>query len=122
MLCRNHTVPGAPPKTSVRMIVQRAAAGPDRKSRKGRPPLPEDGLLAEIKAVITDMPCSSYGYARVWAVLRRLAITGGRQPPNRKRVYRVMRVHGLLMASDNAANLRRARKNPAATKTRPPTA
>jgi putative transposase len=63
--------------------------------RRGRPPLPEDGLLADIKAVIADMP--SYGYGRVWAVLRRQAIAEGRQPVNRKRVYRVMRVHGLLL-------------------------
>ena len=39
----------------------------------------------------------SYGYGRVWAVLRRQAIAEGRQPVNRKRVYRVMRVHGLLL-------------------------
>ena len=32
------------------------------------------------KAVIADMP--SYGYARVWAVLRRDAIAEGRAPVN----------------------------------------
>ena len=35
--------------------------------RRGRPPLPEEALLAEIEAVIDDMP--SYGYARIWARL-----------------------------------------------------
>jgi putative transposase len=74
-------------------VAERAAGRP--RKRRGRPPLPEDGLLADIKAVIADMP--SYGYARVWAVLRRQAIAEGRQPVNRKRVYRVMRVHGLLL-------------------------
>ena len=34
---------------------------------------------------------------RVWAVLRRQAMGAGRPPVNRKRVYRVMRVHGLLL-------------------------
>ena len=63
--------------------------------RRGRPPLPQDELLANIKAVIAEMP--SYGYARVWAVLRRKARAEGRAPVNRKRVYRVMRVHGLLL-------------------------
>ena len=63
--------------------------------RRGRPPLPDDDLVADIKAVIADMP--SYGYARVWAVLRRLARAHGRTPVNRKRVYRVMRAHGLLL-------------------------
>ena len=77
-----------------RSNVAERAAGRTPK-RRGRPPLPEDGLLADIKAVIADMP--SYGYGRVWAVLRRQAIAEGRQPVNRKRVYRVMRVHGLLL-------------------------
>jgi putative transposase len=63
--------------------------------RRGSPPLPEEALLAEIEAVIDDMP--SYGYARVWARLRRKAMAKGRAPANRKRVYRVMKVHGLLL-------------------------
>jgi len=67
-------------------VTERAAGRPQK--RRGRPPLPVDGLLANIKAVIADMP--SYGYARVWAVLRRQTIAEGRQPVNRKRVYRVM--------------------------------
>ena len=63
--------------------------------RRGRPPLPEEALLAEIETVIDDMP--TYGYARVWARLRRKARAEGRPPANRKRVYRVMKVHGLLL-------------------------
>lgn len=63
--------------------------------RRGRPPLPEEALLAEIETVIEDMP--TYGYARVWARLRRKALTEGRAPANRKRVYRVMKVNGLLL-------------------------
>jgi putative transposase len=63
--------------------------------RRGRPPLPEEALLAEIEAVIDDMP--TYGYARVWARLRRKAVAEGRPAANRKRVYRVMKVHGLLL-------------------------
>jgi putative transposase len=61
----------------------------------GRPPQPEADLLDEIKAVIGEMP--TYGYRRVWAVLRRAAKTQGLQPPNHKRVYRVMKAHGLLL-------------------------
>src|SRR4051794_2631001 len=53
------------------------------------------GLLDEIKAVIGEMP--TYGYRRVWAVLRRAAKAEGLQPPNHKRVYRVMKAHGLLL-------------------------
>jgi putative transposase len=67
-------------------------------SPSGRPGVlqsAEDELLADIKAVIADTP--SYGYARVWAVLRRQARAEGRAWANRKRVYRVMRAHGLLL-------------------------
>ena len=45
----------------------------------GRPPQPEADLLAGIKAVIGEMP--TYGYRRVWAVLRRAAKAEGLQPP-----------------------------------------
>lgn len=61
----------------------------------GRPPLPDGELVAEIKEIIGDMP--SYGYKRVWAILRRRAEEVGRQPINHKRVYRVMKAHGLLL-------------------------
>jgi len=65
------------------------------RQRVGRPPAPADALLAEIKAVIADLP--TYGYRRVHAILRRRAMAEGRQPTNHKRVYRVMTEHGLLL-------------------------
>jgi putative transposase len=65
------------------------------KLKAGRPPLPETELLASIKAIIGEMP--TYGYRRVWAILRRMAEAEGRQAPNHKRVYRVMKAHGLLL-------------------------
>jgi putative transposase len=77
-----------------RSNVAERAAGRTPK-RRGRPPLPDGELLEQIKAVIADMP--SYGHARVWAILRREAIAEGRAPANRKRIYRVMRAHGLLL-------------------------
>lgn len=61
----------------------------------GRPPQPEADLIAEIRAVIGSMP--TYGYRRVWAVLRREADAQGRARPNHKRIYRVMKAHGLLL-------------------------
>ena len=63
--------------------------------RIGRPPQPDEALVAEIKAVIADLP--TYGYRRVHAILRRRALAGGRQPPNHKRVYGAMRRHSLLL-------------------------
>jgi putative transposase len=63
--------------------------------RVGRPPLPEEELVAEIKAVIADLP--TYGYRRVHAILRRRARAEGRPAANHKRVFRVMKVHDLLL-------------------------
>lgn len=61
-------------------------AGPRR--RRGRPPKPDDELVAAIGALIADLP--TYGYRRVHALLRREAEAIGRAAPNPKRVYRVM--------------------------------
>ena len=68
-----------------------------RRPRKplGRPPQPDDDLVAAIKAVIADMP--TYGYRRVHAILCRKARAAGEPLPNHKRVYRVMKAHGLLL-------------------------
>ena len=49
-----------------------------------------------MKAVIVDLP--SYGYRRTWGVLRRQRDQLALPRVNRKRVYRVMREHGLLLA------------------------
>jgi len=62
--------------------------------RRGRSPAPEDELLVQIKAIIAALP--AYGYRRVHALLRREAEEEGR-PPNHKRVWRIMKAHGLLM-------------------------
>jgi len=37
------------------------------------------------------------GCTRVHAILKRQALAAGLKPPNHKRVYRVMKVHGLLL-------------------------
>jgi putative transposase len=50
------------------------------RQRVGRPPVPADALVAEIKAVIADLP--TYGYRRVHAILRRKALAEDRQPAN----------------------------------------
>ena len=63
--------------------------------RRGRPPVPDEELLGPIRTLIADLP--TYGYRRVHALLRRQAEREGRPAPNVKRVYRVMRVHGLLL-------------------------
>jgi putative transposase len=65
---------------------------------RGRPPLPDTELVAEIRLLVAGLP--TYGYRRVHALLRRQAEKAGRAAPNPKRVYRVMKVHGLLLRRD----------------------
>ena len=52
-------------------------------------------VVEEIRRVVGDLP--SYGYRRVWGTLRNERVALGLVPFNAKRVYRVMRTHGLLM-------------------------
>jgi len=65
------------------------------RQRRGRRPQSDTALLAEIKAVIADQP--SYGYRRVHALIRRHREQTSDAPVNVKRVYRVMKLHGLLL-------------------------
>ena len=66
------------------------------KKRVDRPPLPDDKLVVEIKAVIAELP--TYGYRRAHAILKRQALAAGLKPSNHKRVYRVMKVPCCLLA------------------------
>ncbi|UPT35411.1 IS3 family transposase [Pseudomonas amygdali] len=52
-------------------------------------------LVAEIKQQVSELP--SYGYRRVWGLLRREREVQSLAPINVKRVYRVMRDHNLLL-------------------------
>jgi len=73
--------------------------------RRGRPPQPEAALLAEIKAIIAGLP--TYGYRRVHALLRRQRAQAGAPAVNVKRVYRVMKAHGLLLTRHTGADIER---------------
>jgi putative transposase len=74
-------------------LVERLQERPNK--RIGRTPLPDDELVAQIKAVIAELP--TYGYRRVHAILKRQALAADRKLPNHKRIYRVMKAHGLLL-------------------------
>jgi putative transposase len=84
-------------------LIEQMKAQP--RQRVGRPPVPAGELVARIGAVIADLP--TYGYRRVHAILRRKALAEGRQPPNHKRVYRVMKEHGLLLQRHAGGSERR---------------
>ena len=75
------------------LAVQPNTAGPAR--RRGRPAKPETELLAEIKQIIAGQP--TYGYRRVHALIRRRRRKQGDAAVNVKRIYRIMKAHGLLL-------------------------
>jgi len=75
------------------LIAQATAGGPRR--RRGRRAQPEAELLAEIKETIAGQP--TYGYRRVHALIRRRRRQQGGAAVNVKRVYRIMKAHGLLL-------------------------
>jgi putative transposase len=52
-------------------------------------------LLAEIRRLVDQRP--SYGYRRIAALLKRERRSTGQEPVNTKRVYRLMKKHGLLL-------------------------
>ncbi len=55
-------------------------------------------VLLRIHHVIGELP--TYGYRRVWALLRRQAELDGMPAINAKRVYRIMRQNALLLESE----------------------
>ena len=72
---------------------------------RGRRPPPENELLAEIKQVIADQP--TYGYRRVHALIWRDRCQGGGAAVNVKRVYRIMKAHGLLLERHTGGGVER---------------
>ncbi|WP_274270986.1 IS3 family transposase [Escherichia coli] len=58
-------------------------------------------VLLRIHHVIGELP--TYGYRRVWALLRRQAELDGMPAINAKRVYRIMRQNALLLAERKPA-------------------
>jgi putative transposase len=77
-------------------LQQRLRRAADWKDKRRSPARPDDDeALCAIKSVIFDM--GTYGYRRVWGTLRYQGIDGAELPINHKRVYRLMRDHGLLI-------------------------
>ncbi|WP_150755532.1 IS3 family transposase [Pseudomonas fluorescens] len=64
------------------------------KTRRSRP-VNDTELVVEIQQQVSELP--SYGYRRVWGLLRRARETQSLPAINVKRVYRVMRDHNLLL-------------------------
>lgn len=78
--------------------------------------MPDGALITAIRALVADLP--TYGYRRVHALLRRQAEQSGRPAPNVKRVYRVMKVHGLLLQRHAGSGEQRRHEGKVAVRTR----
>lgn len=58
-------------------------------------------LVVEIQRQVSELP--SYGYRRVWGLLRRAREAQSQPAINVKRVYRVMRDHNLLLNAGSSS-------------------
>lgn len=76
-------------------LTARINQAPEEQKPRRRQTLDDAALVDRIRGAVSDLP--SYGYRRVWALLRRQAEQQAQPAVNAKRVYRVMRDHGLLL-------------------------
>jgi putative transposase len=88
-------------RSNLHVRVHRAADWTDR--RKHRHPRDDHALQAELHAVIT--PLATYGYRRAAALVNRRRCEQRRARVNHKRVYRVMREAGWLLARHTGRSL-----------------
>lgn len=75
--------------------VKRRLRGSDYRHVRQPRQVDDEQLVEQLRCCIENLP--SYGYRRAWALLRRQRACQGLSAVNHKRVYRVMRVHGLLL-------------------------
>lgn len=78
-------------RSQLTVRIKQSASPKTRRSR----PVNDAELVAEIQQQVSELP--SYGYRRVWGLLRRARETQLLPAINVKRVYRVMRDHNLLL-------------------------
>ncbi|WP_243438462.1 IS3 family transposase [Fundidesulfovibrio soli] len=76
-------------------LSERLATGP--RNRPSRYSMAQDEVLLPLIREIVDGRLT-YGYRRVCALLNRRLVSMGQPRVNHKRVYRIMRLHGLLLA------------------------
>jgi hypothetical protein len=75
-------------RSNVSVKLARAADWRDGRSARRTD---DAGLVDEVRLLVADLP--SYGYRRVWGMLRCERESRREAPVNAKRVYRVMRKH-----------------------------
>ena len=84
-------------RAQLSLQVNRSADWQDRRCHR-RDDEADAEVLSRILDIISDMP--SYGYRRVWGIMRKQLRDEGLPPVNAKRVYRVMNEHNLLLLHD----------------------
>ncbi|MBJ9260688.1 IS3 family transposase [Citrobacter amalonaticus] len=94
-------------RAQLSLRINRSAGWQDRRCNR-RNDEADAEILSDILDIISDMP--SYGYRRVWGIVRRQRRTEGLQPVNAKRLYRIMREHNLLLLHDKAERPKREHK------------
>jgi putative transposase len=80
-------------RSHIAALLNRPADWTDR--RTAQHSKDDSALLENIRQVVREL--GTYGYRRVWGVLKHQSLDVTRQGPNHKTVYRVMRDHGLLL-------------------------
>ncbi|CAB3768573.1 IS3 family transposase ISRso10 [Paraburkholderia solisilvae] len=76
-------------------VAEKLARPADWKDGRSARKADDADLVDEIRLLVADLP--SYGYRRVWGLLRSERELRCAAPVNVKRIYRVMRVHDLLL-------------------------
>ena len=103
MVCRTMGVSRA----QLSLRINRSADWQDRRCNR-RNEEADAEILSAILNIISDMP--SYGYRRVWGILRKQRRTEGQPPVNAKRLYRIMSEHNLLLLHDKPERPKREHK------------
>ena len=83
------------PRVSRAQLHAMARRSKDWQDRRCKRKPDDTEALSRIHAVIGDLP--TYGYRRIWALLRRRSETDDMAVINAKRIYRIMRQNALLL-------------------------
>ncbi|KFC84363.1 transposase [Hafnia alvei ATCC 13337] len=94
-------------RAQLSLRVKRSADWQDRRCHR-RNDEADAEILSDILDIISDMP--SYGYRRVWGILRKRRRAEGLPPVNAKRLYRIMSEHNLLLLHDKPERPKREHK------------
>lgn len=76
-------------------VAHRRARRAGARDRRGRPAIEDNEVLKQVREIAAQRP--TYGYRRLWALLRRQRREQGQSPINAKRIYRIAKSQKLLL-------------------------